>query len=244
MGDHDSLLQRITDDYYRASRSWIFFIESNGSFTAPKKSLIAAINNEHLGHAFNALQNWTVSDCILAICRLTDPYGKDRMNLNALLKLLTDDEDKLTAEAKKHYANSGSRAYAQTENDAVAQYAKKYASLVEAIRALSENVELAALRAHRNNVLAHSLIEKVDPPKIGTVEAVLSLFRPIIVDSYFILRHSHFVLDFPEQEYQRRFDKFWRAVELGAKALAQEKEREIEEMHRHYGIGKKAEPEA
>lgn len=242
MSEYDNLLKQIRDDYYQAITSWLFFMQGNGSFDEGKKELLGAINTQNLGPAYNFVQNVTVANCIISICRLTDRHSAERVNLTALHALVKKDRERLIDLAKQQFSTEDAMFRDQLVEKATIETTQTIDVLLSNIGALLDSASLKEIRNHRNAVLAHSLSKKPDPPKISAVQEVLKSLRPILVDAHLILKRTSLVVEIAEEDFDRIFAKFWNAVEYGAIELEKQKKAKIEQFIREH-LPKQEDPE-
>lgn len=238
LANPELLLDTIKNDYYHAAYGWRLFLQSNGPFENPRKSLIEGVNKERLSVSFNFIQAIAISDCILSLCRLTDRESTDRVNLAALQLLVVDNRDQLIKAAQEQFSNSPAEIRESMVDGAGKATEEKIQTLLNALNELRSSKSLYGVRAHRDAVIAHSLVDKPPPPKTADVEDVLARIRSIIVDAYFVLKNTHYVLEMAEDELDRHFSNFWSAFELGLKERARLRDAEIEEFCKKHGIAK------
>ncbi|RIJ14778.1 AbiU2 domain-containing protein [Henriciella mobilis] len=226
----EKALKQSASDFYRARQSWSLFISSNGPFDSPKRSLHEIVNKANLGFSFNAIQNLSISDCILSICRLTDSVSDDRLNICLLRRDMEKHRNLFLENAEAFFADPGNLIHGRSCQVELLRYCGQFIYTLTLIDEFIASRSLKTIRSHRNKVLAHSLKSKADVPKVSDVEDALTAAGKVIAALYLVLQHSTLVVDELESQYLRKFDKFWDAVELGAQEQPKRQAQKFQEM--------------
>ena len=193
IGQNDFLLA--LEDYWAAALSWAFFISAVGSLDAQRHRLTEAINNARLANPYDYLLNTLLFDTMMAICRLTDK-GPDCVSLPRIRQHLKVKRQKLVEEQ-----------LSTTEVDIA----------ISEIRQFENSEAVSRIRDRRLTQLAHRIDSVQVEIAYGQLEDGIKKLAALFSRLGPMFRATKGYAESPVEQHKPQFDRFWKAVEEGAK---------------------------
>lgn len=218
-----NVVKRLEIEIESARRYWAVFTESNGRHELERDGLRKSIANTYAAHAFSYIQMSCAINAVMALARITDARGADRMSLDALRGIIGPIQVEIAADALTWYSHLDSNLGSRMATDARDEVAAKLPTLISDIGTLLKSGEAHRIRVLRNEALAHAL----EPSNLlPTYEDIAFVFRHaselIAVASHLICGRPWDVDSFNEvpATYAK---EFWDVVEHGLESMRAKK---------------------
>jgi hypothetical protein len=172
--------------------------------------VIPTFNNRVAGHGFGLIQSGFIQLYMVSLTRCYDRSSENRASLPHAIDLLRDREvfEAITVRARAWLPELAN------ENERTAQ-AKLSAAITDYDCLMSDctfNTALTALRHHRDDYVAHSLLRMGDrePLLFGYLPDVLRMTLPIVAALDFVGRGVHWDPSDTIRVWEQHADEFWR----------------------------------
>lgn len=152
-----AMVRQLEKDLESARRTWAIFSESNGDNEAERAGLRLAIAHTHAGHSFTDIQMTCAVSTLMALARITDPRGQDRISLDALRGVIGPIQGEMANNALTWYVGLEFEIGGEMAAGEHQRVKQKLPELITGIGTLLKSDEVKRIRALRNEALAHAL---------------------------------------------------------------------------------------
>lgn len=211
-----TLLESLETDLNGARMSRAIFVAGNGVNATVRAKLHEAFAGSYAANAFQHVLNTALRDTALAIARITDPLGTDRLSLPKLGRLLEAQSDQIVENASRWYADiDGSTDEGPLGKQSRAMVAARLPVLILDIKKFLNSPRIKAIRSLRDAALAHTLDIDHLPVAIDDVEAAFREANRLVAEASLLATGTEWDPDQFDEGPLLYANDLWDAVEFG-----------------------------
>lgn len=212
----ESLLEALEANLNSARMSRAIFVAGNGADATARNNMHKAFSDTYAAHAFQHVMNTALRDTALAIARITDPPGSERLSLPKLGKLLETNSAQLIEDAYNWYGAEN----AQEREGSIGKRSRDLVSarlpiLILDIKKFLNSPTVKAIRSLRDAALAHSLDIEHLPVTIDDVENAFHEANRIVAEASLLATGKEWDPEQFDEGPLLYANDLWDAVEVG-----------------------------
>lgn len=211
-----ALLESLETDLNSARMSRAIFVAGNGANATVRAKMHEAFAGSYAANAFLHVMNTALRDTALAIARITDPIGTDRLSLSKLGRLLEAESAQIVEDASRWYADiDGSKDEGPLGKQSRAMVTARLPVLILDIKKFLSSPAIKAIRSLRDASLAHTLDIAHLPVAIDDVETAFSEANRLVAEASLLATGIEWDPDQFDEGPLLYANDLWDAVEFG-----------------------------